>query len=358
MLHAASTTPVSVGSFAMPDTCCINNRGLFVFSATWLPAECASGPAGGVPFSGTALGLTSSACDPVQLAAAAAAFQANPRWNAHGLWPDECDGTYKTAQYCDAGFLPPSSLPSSQYGNPGWYSFANYSSWDASYVPTVLQAVSANATLWGIMNSSWIGSNPVTPQSPSGYGGNLIFWAHEYAKHGSCISTIQPACNGGSKVQAVGDYLSSVVQFNSQFNWYSILAAQGILPSNTPISLASISAAVFNTFGHTVSFYCSGNAGPDGQSKYLREIWSYFMANQGSTGYFMVDTASTQTTSCSPMVYYQPFTFPPPPPVLPTPPPPPPLPVKTPTSSAAAPPNSLALLASAALLIVGLGALW
>ena len=163
------------------------------------------------------------------------------------------------------------------------------------------------------------------------------------------MSTLQPACNGGSQTQAVTDYFTAVTGFGAKFNWYAVLAAQGILPSATPVALSALSAAVFNTFGHTVSFYCSANVGPDGQSKYMREvrsracrrhflppllaevasggtfaplsptlvprgptdapppqIWSYFMSNS-PTSYFMIDTAPTQTTSCSPFVYYQPF---------------------------------------------------
>jgi ribonuclease I len=319
MLHG-SVTPVSTGTFSAPDTCCINNRGLFVYSATWLPSECNAGTGGGLPYSGTMLGVPNGAA----ACTSTVVTSSNPvAWTPHGLWPDECDGTYKTAQYCDAVLVPPATLPSSLFtGAAGaWYNFTNFSSWDAAYVPQVLTALQGNPTLWALMNQTWVGTNPVTANSPSGYGGNLIHWAHEYAKHGSCISTIQPGCNGGNKSQSIVDYFTATLAIAGKLPWYDLLAAKGIYPSATPISLAAISAAVFNTFGHTVSFYCSNNLGPDGQSKYLREIWSYFMSNS-PTSFYMVDTASIQTTSCSPLVYYQPNPAVMPPPPVPSPPPP------------------------------------
>lgn len=80
-------------------------------------------------------------------------------FTGHGTWPDRCDGTYDS--YCD-----PSTAVSYEPG-------------------TVVKLLQDNGRteLLNYMNQMWLGNN-----------GNEDLWAHEQAKHGTCISTLKPSC--------------------------------------------------------------------------------------------------------------------------------------------------------------------
>ncbi|KJZ72686.1 hypothetical protein HIM_07878 [Hirsutella minnesotensis 3608] len=79
-------------------------------------------------------------------------------WTIHGLWPDNCDGTYP--QQCDRSRV---------YRN----------------LTDVLEAAGASATLQ-YMERYW--------KDFRGDDDNL--WEHEWAKHGTCVSTLDPRCYG------------------------------------------------------------------------------------------------------------------------------------------------------------------
>jgi ribonuclease T2 len=77
-------------------------------------------------------------------------------WTIHGLWPDNCDGTYESS--CD-------------------------SSREYTGISSILTKFGYTSTL-NYMNTYWkdIDDNDET------------FWEHEWSKHGTCISTLEPSC--------------------------------------------------------------------------------------------------------------------------------------------------------------------
>ncbi|KAI0257086.1 ribonuclease T2-like protein [Lactifluus subvellereus] len=77
-------------------------------------------------------------------------------WTIHGLWPDNCDGTF--SENCD---------PSRAYTN----------------IADLLTNQGASDTL-SFMQDFWVDIN----------GQNEQFWEHEWASHGTCYSTLQPSC--------------------------------------------------------------------------------------------------------------------------------------------------------------------
>ena len=80
----------------------------------------------------------------------------NDSWTIHGLWPNRCDGAYDA--YCD---------PSREVDS----------------VTAVLEGY-GQTELLAYMTENW----------PDYQGDDDDFWNHEYNKHGTCVSTLEPAC--------------------------------------------------------------------------------------------------------------------------------------------------------------------
>lgn len=77
-------------------------------------------------------------------------------WTIHGLWPNNCDGTYSTS--CDK---------SRAYTD----------------ITTLLEDAGKTDTL-SAMQTYWL-SNSESDEK---------FWEHEWSTHGTCISTLKPSC--------------------------------------------------------------------------------------------------------------------------------------------------------------------
>ncbi len=106
-------------------------------------------------------------------------------WTVHGLWPDHCDGTYDA--YCDA---------SRTYTN----------------VSEIIQGAGRQSLL-DYMNTYW-----------KDYQGNdESFWEHEWDKHGTCISTLEPECyTNYAQQQEVVDYFQKTVDLFKGLDTYSV----------------------------------------------------------------------------------------------------------------------------------------
>jgi ribonuclease T2 len=119
-----------------------------------------------------------------------------------GLWPDRCDGTY------DANCAPEREL----------------------YNITAVLEQSGEQKLLKFMNKV---SKPDLPNPPSGSnqvfvqywlnnnGTNEQFWEHEYNKHGTCISTLEPQCfkkSKGNPFPELVTYVSKTIEL-FQVGW-------------------------------------------------------------------------------------------------------------------------------------------
>ncbi|KAL8718184.1 MAG: hypothetical protein Q9225_004646 [Loekoesia sp. 1 TL-2023] len=176
-------------------------------------------------------------------------------WTVHGLWPDHCDGTFD--QYCD---------PNRQYTN----------------ISSIISAASQTELL-DYMNTYW-----------KDYQGNdESFWEHEWGKHGTCISTLEPGCYTDYVPQEeVVDYFQKSVDLFKTLDSYSFLSAAGIVPSTTKTyTSAEILAALAKPRGVQVAIQCSSSA--------LDEIW-YFFNVKGSvqTGTFVPTDPDGSKSDC------------------------------------------------------------
>ena len=77
-------------------------------------------------------------------------------WTIHGLWPNNCDGTY--SENCD---------PARAYTNI-----------------TGLLTDAGQTSVLDYMQKYWISDDE----------SNEAFWEHEWKTHGTCVSTLEPSC--------------------------------------------------------------------------------------------------------------------------------------------------------------------
>ncbi|TKA80219.1 hypothetical protein B0A55_04162 [Friedmanniomyces simplex] len=186
-------------------------------------------------------------------------------WTIHGLWPDNCDGTYDSN--CD---------DTRAYTN----------------ITQILQAAGAN-NLLSYMQTYWVSDS----------GSAESFWEHEWAKHGTCISTLDPDCyTDYQPTEEVPDFFNRTVNLFKTLPSYEWLSEAGIVPSTSATyTTAQIQAALSkNRGGHQVYLGCQSGA--------LNEIW-YFFNVQGSlqTGTFEAsDLVGSKSTCPSTGIKYLP----------------------------------------------------
>ena len=153
-------------------------------------------------------------------------------WTIHGLWPDYCLGGF--AQFCDRDR-------------------------EHSNIADILGASSPD--LLSFMQQHWLLLN----------GDNNHLWAHEWNKHGTCISTLEPVCydSGEEASESVTSYFTHAASLYSTLNTYATLAAAGIAPSHEETyTLDSIQDAITAVHGYTVTVRCHGSK--------MQELWYHY----------------------------------------------------------------------------------
>lgn len=101
-------------------------------------------------------------------------------------------------------------------------------------------------------------------------GDDEDFWEHEFGKHGTCMSTLDPECYPDFKPgQEVADFFKRTVKLFKTLPSYAWLAEAGIVPSKTQTyTLAAIQAALKAHHGHDVIINCSNGE--------LNELWYHY----------------------------------------------------------------------------------
>lgn len=168
---------------------------------------------------------------------------ANDSFTLHGLWPDNCDGTYE--QFCD------SSLDISK-----------------GEVKKILVDQYKDTQLFEKIQKVWKNFN----------GDDESLWVHEFNKHATCIKTIRPKCYGSlfQNDQNIYDFFKVAVGLYEKYPTFDFLQEKGITPSNEKTyTKQEISDALSSNFdGHEVYFKCN-------KYQALQEVW-YFHHLRGS----------------------------------------------------------------------------
>lgn len=186
-------------------------------------------------------------------------------WTIHGLWPDNCDGTF--TENCD---------PSRAYTN----------------IASLLSAQGASDTL-SFMQEYWVDIN----------GQNEQFWEHEWSTHGTCYSTLEPSClpSGSAKGAEAVAFFNTVVSLFKTLPTYDWLSSAGITPSTSKTyTLSQITSAVKSAHGFIPSLNCDS-------STTINQI-SYYFNLKGSLldGQFVPIDAPEKGTCASSGLKYPP----------------------------------------------------
>ncbi|KAK9378220.1 ribonuclease T2-like protein [Kockiozyma suomiensis] len=204
------------------------------------------------------------------------------KWTLHGLWPDNCDGSFD--QFCD-----PSRVVNS--------------------VETIFTAAGASELLTS-MRDSW----------KAYQGADDRLWTHEWNKHGTCISTLAPQCYGeedNTTATPMIEYFSRAVDLHSTLDTYSALADAGIIPGwDVKLNKTDILAAIGNSISdnHNVTLGCT-------KSGVLSEVWYHFnVRGRAQDGeYVFADPDGTKDSCPDTGIKYLPKIVRPPHPVRPHP---------------------------------------
>lgn len=167
---------------------------------------------------------------------------ANNVFTIHGLWNDKCDGTYN--QFCNDALEV-----------------------DATDLETIIAEQFNDRPLYNKMKQIWVNTQNSNVQD----GGLETLWEHEYNKHGTCMTTLQPRCYEGNyqQYQTAYDFYRRVVEIWDTLPTYEFLANAGIYPSaNQTYSLTDFQEALEQNHGGKVYVGCVlGNI--------ISEIWYY-----------------------------------------------------------------------------------
>ncbi|KAJ5642429.1 Ribonuclease T2 [Penicillium lividum] len=184
-------------------------------------------------------------------------------WTIHGLWPDNCDGTYQSN--CDS---------SRAYTN----------------ISDILTAQD-RTDLLSYMQTYWVSDS----------GTDESFWEHEWSKHGTCINTIKPSCyTNYSPQEEVGDFFQKVVDLFKGLDTYQALSSAGITPDDSKTyELSDIQDALSKLHGGSVPYIgCEDGA--------LSQMWYFFnVAGNAIDGQYK-PTDSLTSSSCPSSVKYLP----------------------------------------------------
>ncbi|EIW77960.1 ribonuclease T2 [Coniophora puteana RWD-64-598 SS2] len=147
-------------------------------------------------------------------------------WTIHGLWPDNCDGTYE--EDCD---------PSRDYTN----------------ITDLLTSQGATSTL-DYMEDYWLNDDGTAQE----------LWAHEWATHGTCYSTLEPSClpSGSPAGAEAVAFFETVVRVFKTLPTYTWLADAGITPDDgATYELSDVLGALESgSGGYTPAVSCDDDA--------------------------------------------------------------------------------------------------
>lgn len=169
--------------FTEVNHCCVPDQGHLTLALQWLPGYCKNAGRNKPCKKGTLKKVERNT------------------WSLHGLWPGNCDGkTYLTD-------CRPERTEKDIEG-------------------AIRQK---DSDLLEEMEKIWLSGNPDPSKD------NNWFWAHEWNKHGQCISTITEECVGSSykKNDDIVKYFERATQLRATFDLYPVLERANIIPTET-----------------------------------------------------------------------------------------------------------------------------
>lgn len=198
-----------------------------------LPTSCHVSPGGGKPVDSCCTNTPGGQILLTQFWDSHPATGPSDSWTIHGLWPDNCDGSYEAS--CD---------PEREYRN----------------ITQILRQGGGHEAL-EFMGKYW----------KDQHGRDETFWEHEWSKHGTCISTLEPRCAGSSyqPQSEVVTFFNRTVDLFKSLPTYEWLKFADIIPSTTTTyGLDQLQEVSRRHTGHEAVWNCRGHM--------LNEVWWHF----------------------------------------------------------------------------------
>jgi ribonuclease T2 len=133
-------------------------------------------------------------------------------------------------------------------------------------------------------------------------GNDESLWMHEWAKHGTCVSTLEPTCYKSSyrSKEEVVDYFAIAVSLYHQRPTYEWLMEAGIEPSTTKsYTRDQIQSALTAKHGRPVTLGCKGGK--------LDEVWYHFdVRGSVQSGEFVAADPDGGKSTCPYTIRYPP----------------------------------------------------
>ncbi|RKP09063.1 ribonuclease T2-like protein [Thamnocephalis sphaerospora] len=179
------------------------------------------------------------------------------QFTIHGLWPNTCTDGMTGKHGCDAK--------------------RNYPK-----IGEIIQK--ADPMLFNHMQMSW----------PSDRGDSPAFWQHEWEKHGTCLSTVEPACQkNAAPYSDVVSYFRMVLGLHRTYDVYAALKTAGIVPNGT-YKRADMEMALNKAWNVRAILRCSGRR--------LKEVRLWF--HMQGTDQFVPTSPLHASSSCGESVEY------------------------------------------------------
>lgn len=125
-------------------------------------------------------------------------------------------------------------------------------------------------------------------------GTDAELWAHEWSKHGTCMSTLRRECYPFYNIgEEVVDYFTTTIQLSKSLPTGSLMESCGIVPSDdTTYALAAIEKCLAGAGGEGRPFVGCDKEGS------LKEVWYYHFWEGSVKDGRGVRTNSTSTSTC------------------------------------------------------------
>ncbi|KAJ1649178.1 hypothetical protein IWQ61_009652 [Dispira simplex] len=135
----------------------------------------------------------------------------------------------------------------------------------------------------------------MTEYWPSNRNDNNYFWSHEWNKHGTCVSTLEPRCYGDmyKPRQEIAEYFGQIRNLYNTFDLYEVLRKYNIVPGASYPRINMVNA-VYKELGLQPRFYCKRGR--------LQEVRVWYYVN-GLSDY--VPAPAFSNHGCPPYITFQ-----------------------------------------------------
>ncbi|KAG8749186.1 ribonuclease T2-like [Serendipita sp. 396] len=194
-------------------------------------------------------------------------------WTIHGLWPDNCDGTFES--YCDFDRV------YDVKPNPATVKGKKVPPYSGPTIDTFITDF-GRSDLLNFMKKFWVSQG----------SSDASFWAHEFSKHGTCFSTFDTKCYSDYKEhEDVINFFDTVSRAYLKYPTYTWLETAQIVPSNTvTYTLSAIEGALREGSGAMPYLGCKGST--------LTEVWYYSHAKGQVQDVDLVPVEATDKSKC------------------------------------------------------------